>query len=223
MGTTRLLKQEWAAFYSTLESAEPDAPTSCGDWTTRVLAGHVVATQKGRGIPVFLAFITGLIGITTFGPLRPIAQRQFGKLMDREIARGYPALLDELRRGPPLTYRFPGFAWVRLWEIWVHHEDVRRPTGAGPRLTTPELERIFWKMVALIGMPQGRRFGPVGVLAVNLDGGKIRLRKGPTETRIVGQPSEILLFLSGRRDTARVDLEGTEIDVAAVLAAPLGV
>ncbi|MGH9096400.1 MAG: maleylpyruvate isomerase family mycothiol-dependent enzyme [Acidimicrobiales bacterium] len=221
--TSRLLRQEWADLYDTLASSGPEAPTLCGGWTTSVLAAHVVATQKGRGIPVFLAFVTGLIAITTLGPLRPVAQRQFGRLMDHELARGYPALLRELHRGPPLTYQFPGFAWVRLWEIWIHHEDVRRANGGSPRQSAPKVESILWRMVAMIGITQGRRFGSNGVVARSSNRRAIRLHCGSPEVHIVGAPGEVLLFLNGRKKTAAVQLEGPAHAVSEVAMAQLGV
>ncbi len=49
------------------------------------------------------------------------------------------------------------------------------------------------------------------------------LRKGFPEAKITGAPGEIVLYLMGRKQAARVELSGSEMAVAALSSAPLRV
>src|SRR5690349_5274014 len=87
-----VLRRERAALCDTLERLGPDAPTLCAGWTTADLAAHLVVRERDpRSGP-------GIVAGDAFGG-------RFGryteKLMGREKAKGYPALLARLRSGPP--------------------------------------------------------------------------------------------------------------------------
>src|SRR5918995_2840020 len=96
----------------------PDAPTLCGDWTTRDLAAHLVVRERRPD---------GAIGILA----KPLAG--YGeKVRKHEAERDYDRIVDRVRRGPPLLSPMrpaPIERLVNTIEYFVHHEDVRRASG----------------------------------------------------------------------------------------------
>jgi uncharacterized protein (TIGR03085 family) len=107
-------QRERAALVETMRTVGPEAPTLCGDWTTRDLTAHLVV-REGRldatpGIAVpFLAGYTEKV------------RRQAAESTDWEV------LLDKVASGPPLYSPFKIFDPVaNMGEMFIHHEDVRR-------------------------------------------------------------------------------------------------
>src|SRR5664280_361495 len=100
----------------------PQAPTLLAPWTTRDLAAHLVLRER--------AYLAGP-GLVLPGAWGRLAERRRRAL----ALRDFTWLSATIRSGPP-----PGFfriGWVRrlpnLNEFFVHHEDVRRANGRGPR------------------------------------------------------------------------------------------
>jgi hypothetical protein len=87
---------ERAALVETMRTVGPDAPTLCGDWTTRDLAAHLVVRERrldataGVAVP-FLAGYTAKV------------QRQVTDSTD------WDDLLDKVASGPPLYSPFKLF------------------------------------------------------------------------------------------------------------------
>jgi uncharacterized protein (TIGR03085 family) len=96
----------------------------------------------------------------------------------------------------------------------VHHEDVRRAVdGWEPRPLSHDTESALWAMLR-----RGSRM-MVGNLAMGLvlatpDGLEAVVRKAkagqPTAT-VTGPPGELAMFLSGRQDHARVEIDPPEL------------
>jgi uncharacterized protein (TIGR03085 family) len=115
-------QRERAALVETMRSIGPDAPTLCGDWTTRDLAAHLVVregrldTAPGIAVP-FLAGYTEKV------------RRQVAESTD------WDGLLDKIGSGPPIFSPFKLLDPVaNMGEMFIHHEDVRRAqTGWEPR------------------------------------------------------------------------------------------
>ena len=114
-----------------------DAPTLLGSWTTHDLAAHLVLREHD-----YLA-APGLVVPGTWGRL---AERRRLALTKTAFAD----LVSTVRAGPP-----PGFfkvGWVRrfpnLNEFFVHHEDVRRASGLGPRTNPPAEDVALFRNVA---------------------------------------------------------------------------
>ena len=115
-------QRERAALVETMRTVGPDAPTLCGDWTTRDLAAHLVV-REGRldttpGITVpFLAGYTEKV------------RRQAAESTDWD---------ELLTRSRPDRRFFSPFKILdpvaNMGEMFIHHEDVRRAqTGWEPR------------------------------------------------------------------------------------------
>lgn len=112
---------ERALLADSLEAVGPQAPTGCGQWTAFDLGAHVVAGEWAGGAPAFCIRALGARGVQ-FHP-RPQAVDQF---IARTRRRGFPAVIEHLRRpGPRLLLTAPVVAST-LFEVWMHHDDLAR-------------------------------------------------------------------------------------------------
>jgi uncharacterized protein (TIGR03085 family) len=205
-----VLLAERAALCDTLERYGPTAPTLCEGWLTLDLAAHLVVRERdprsGPGI---------LFGDTFFG-------RYTRTLMDRAKAKGYPALVVRLRAGPPFIMQ-RAMAGVNVNENWIHHEDVRRANGEAPRPPDPDVDEILWRMLQRTGKFATRRARGTGVELVLPDGRKAVLRKGSSSVTLTGAVGELVLYLSGRRSAAQVELSGDPAAIELIQTMKLGV
>ena len=186
----------------------PDAPTLCGDWTTADLATHLVVRERNP--------LAGP-GIVLGGPF----ERLTDWAMDREHRRGFATVVDRLRAGPPLIpWGLPGVgSFLNLNEFFVHHEDVRRANGDGPRLDRPELDDALRPVVRRMAGLQLRR-AKVDVELVDLTGRSLA-RRGQDPPTVIGRPGELLLWVNGRGRVADVEYRGTGDQVAQLRSAKL--
>jgi uncharacterized protein (TIGR03085 family) len=189
----------------------PDAPTLCEGWATLDLAAHLVVreTDPRAGLAI--------LGGDRFASLER-------KLMDRARAQGYETLVERLRGGPPaVPWRLPGLRpLLNLNEWFVHHEDVRRAGGDEPRADRPDLDGALWAGLGRAGRFMLRRVKGAGVALEAPGFGELPARGDGPAARIVGGPQELVLYLTGRRSAARVEVTGPEGAVAALEAANLG-
>ena len=190
----------------------PDAPTLCEGWTTADLAAHLVVRERDpRSGP----------GILLGGRFEEYTDR----LVARDKERGYEAVVERVRSGPPaVPWRIPGVREVlNLQEYFVHHEDVRRPNGRGPRTDVPELQEAIWNNLRRGARFQVRKVRGVGVELGWPGHGTITAKRGEPVVRIDGDPGELVLRLLGRRSAAQVDVTGDADAVAAFEGAELGI
>lgn len=200
--------QERAALCDLFESLGPDAPTLLDGWTTRKLAAHLVLRERDPIAAPCLVLP---------GPPARFADRRTTALVER---KEFSWLVARLRSGPPIGFfRLP---WIRAFpslnEFFVHHEDVRRAAGRGPREDlTPALETALWRNVQ-----RGSRFLSRRVRGVGLDivwtgtPQRIVVRTGDPIAELSGLPGELLLYLFGRQAAARVEVTGPPAAVAAI-------
>jgi uncharacterized protein (TIGR03085 family) len=202
-------RDERAALTDLMAGLGPDAPTLCGDWTTRDLAAHLVVRER-RPDTALGAVLPGLGGW---------AERTRTGLRD---GTSWDELLARLRTGAP--------AWspmgnsltepaINLLEFFVHHEDVRRAQpGWGPRALPSALEDQLWSTLKLAGALATRSW-PGGLTVAAPDGRSVRLRRGEPDVTVTAAPSELVLFCTGRQRAARVSADGPADAVAALNAA----
>jgi uncharacterized protein (TIGR03085 family) len=167
----------------------PDAPTLCEGWTSFDLTAHLV--------------------------LREHFKRWGDERMSQEKAQGFGTLVGRLRAGAPLVpWRLPkARTLLNGLEYFIHHEDLRRANGLTRRTDRPDLDDLAWSAVGLTGRGLARKIRPYG-LEISRPGGSSRqFGKAPRAT-LIGEPSEIVLYLSGRRDAAEVRVEGDPAAVA---------
>lgn len=189
-----------------LDELGPQAPTVLDPWTTHDLAAHLVLRERD---------LMAAPGLVVPGAWSRFAERRRLALKDT----GFGGLVALVRSGPP-----PGLfriGWVRrgpnLNEFFVHHEDVRRANGAGPRTLPPEEEAALFRNVAQAGRLLARRLRGTGLdlVWVGTDD-VIALRHGRATAQVRGRPGELLLFLFGRREVAEVKVTGAREAIEAL-------
>ncbi|KOG35730.1 TIGR03085 family metal-binding protein [Streptomyces resistomycificus] len=190
-------KRERLLLADLLEAAGPEAPTLCEGWLTRDLAAHVVVRERRPDA-------AGGMLIKQLAPRLDRAMAEFA-------AKPYEELIQLIRTGPP---RFSPFSLKQIdeasntIEFYVHTEDVRR---AQPDWSTRELDPVFqdalWSRLERTARLMGRAV-PTGLVLRRPDGQTAVAHRGTPVVTATGEPSELLLFLYGRQDAAKVDLDG---------------
>jgi uncharacterized protein (TIGR03085 family) len=203
---------ERAKLSDLLDELGPDAPTLLAPWTTRDLAAHLVLRERDP---------LAAPGVVLPGAWARLAERRQGALAQRDFSW----LIERFRSGPP-----PGFfriGWVRrlasLNEFFVHHEDIRRANGRGPRTNEHAMDDALWFCVGRAPWFLARRLRGAGLDLQWAGTDKaIRARRGEPAARITGPPGELLLYLFGRQNAAHVELSGPDAATDAVRSAHFG-
>ena len=189
----------------------PDAPTLCEGWATADLAAHLVIRENDlRSGP-------GLV-VERFAPFTH-------RLQDRAKAKGYARNVAKLESGPPpLPWKVPGLRdLLNLNEWFVHHEDVRRANGMKRREDRDDLDDALWSLTQRLVKLTARRLGEFGLVLVRADGTQHVAKAASRSVELRGEPSEIALYLAGRRTAADVSFDGDADAIAALQTAQLGV
>ena len=201
-------QRERAALVETMRTVGPDAPTLCGDWTTRDLAAHLVV-REGRPD-------------TTPGIAIPFLAGYTEKVRRQAAQDDWEELLSKIASGPPLYSPFKLVDPVaNMGEMFIHHEDVRRAqSGWEPR----QLDDATVKALGR-GLPIMARLtlakAPARVTLRTPQGKElVTLGRGPQLT-VTGEPQEQLLFISGR-DAVRLDFDSDAPLIEAVRASRRG-
>ncbi|MGW7021539.1 TIGR03085 family metal-binding protein [Streptomyces decoyicus] len=205
-------KRERLLLADLLESAGPEAPTLCEDWTARQLAAHVVVRERRADAA------GGIL-------VKPLAARL--ERVQKEFAgRPYDELIRLIRTGPP---RMSPFALKQVdeasntVEFYVHAEDVRRaqPDWA-PRELDPVFADALWSRIEKMARVLGRK-APVGLVLRRPDGRTAVAHRGTPVVTVVGEPGELTMFAFGRQEAADVELDGDKDAIDRLMAAKLGV
>src|SRR5262249_20809136 len=138
--------------------------------------------------------------------------------------RDLTELVAAVRAGPRGFFRL---RWVRqvanLNEFFVHHEDVRRANGLGPRPTPPAEDAPLFANVRPARRLPARHLRGLGLeLEWAGTGEAVTAGRGQRTARLRGRPGELLLFLFGRGDAADVELTGPPAAVDTVRRASFG-
>jgi uncharacterized protein (TIGR03085 family) len=185
----------------TFADTDPDQPTLCEGWTVRHLLAHLVQREH-EPLSRFADQLS-----------RPAPghEQRMGRLVDQARSReGYNALLSRFARGPS---RLSPMAWadeaVNFLEYVIHHEDVRRGGGRTPgaRPLPDKEEAAIWARLRLMAR-LGYRRAPVGVELALPSGERYRAHGSGDGVVLTGDPLELLLHASGRRQAAHVELSG---------------
>jgi uncharacterized protein (TIGR03085 family) len=209
---SRLARTERAALCDTALQVGPDRPTLCEGWTVKDLVVHLLVRE---GSPAAVGIAVAPLAWLTAAESRRVGRRDFAELVEK------------LRTGPP---RLSPYAVPKVDELanglefFVHHEDIRRAQpGWTPRPLGDDVERTLWPMVRGFGRRLVRT-SPVGVtITDSVTGSTALLRGGVPSVTVRGLPSEVTLYVFGRRDQARVELLGNDEAVARLKATALGV
>lgn len=209
MSATQVLLQERSELCDTFVKYGPDAPTLCSGWLTLDLAAHLVAREARSDAAV------GLV----FPPLAGHLQR----VMDRYKQKGYDPLVAMLRTGPPWMHRTGPLATANVNENFIHHEDIRRASGAGPRAISSEMDAILWRMLGFAARMSKKAVKGAALTFRTPDGRERVVSTGGAPVTLTGAPGEITLYMSGRKDAADVAITGDPVGMAIVHAAGFGV
>ena len=212
---TTPVSQERRRFADELIAAGPDAATLCEGWDARDLAAHVVLRERrpDAAIGVIASFLSGYTQ----------------KVQDKIAARDYAALVDTLRSGPP--------AWsptridridvlANTTELFVHHEDVRRAAdGWEPRDLDADLVADLAVSLRRSAKLFARR-AEVGLVLEPDDGSEPIVAKKPGDdgrsVTVRGPIGELVLYMFGRGDHARLEYDGSPDAQATLAATPFG-
>ncbi|MFF2325968.1 MULTISPECIES: TIGR03085 family metal-binding protein [unclassified Streptomyces] len=204
-------KRERLLLADLLEAVGPEAPTLCHGWTTRDLAAHVVVRERRPD--------------AAGGVLLGVLKNRLERVQAEYAAKPYEELIQLIRTGPPRMSPF-GLKQVdeaaNTVEFYIHTEDVRR---AQPDWSRRELDPVFagvlWSRTERMARLLGRR-SPVGLVLRRPDGQTAVAHKGTPVVTVTGEPDELLLFVYGRQNAAKVDLEGDKEAVDRLHTAELG-
>lgn len=188
-----------------------DQPTLCGEWNVKELIAHLLLRE---GSPEVL------------GAAIPALSKLNERGLRRLAAGNFAVLVERLRNGPP---RLSPFAIPKVdvllntVEYFVHHEDIRRAQPAwSPRNLPSRHQDLLWKMLRVGGKRLVRQAG-VGVVIERSDTGvRAVLKRGDSSVVVRGLPSEVVLFIYGRKSQADVELLGSDADIAGLGDASLG-
>ncbi|OBH31163.1 TIGR03085 family protein [Mycobacterium sp. E342] len=213
MSRPALDTQERLALCSLFDELGPSVPTLLNGWTAHDLAAHLVLRERNP--------LAGPCMVLP-GPFARFAERRRVNLARR---RDFGWLVARIRSGPPVGFFRIG--WVRalanLNEFFVHHEDLRRGNGFGPRCLAPELEAALWRNVRRGGRFLARRLSGCGLEVSWVGtGARATVRAGAPVAALSGAPGELLLYLFGRVGSAEVEVSGPPEAIAAVRRAHFG-
>ncbi|TFV61293.1 TIGR03085 family protein [Geodermatophilus sp. DF01-2] len=194
-----LAERERAALADLLEELGPGAPTCCAGWTTAHLAAHLVARERRPDtLPGY-----GVEQLGVAGPLSAWSHRVEDRLRS---TTSYPEVVARLRSGPPpwAPLGWPPVAQaLNTTEYAIHHEDVRRaqPDWKPRALSVADQDALWPAATVFARRAAGRR----GLVLRRSDATGVEKRIGAGGRTVTGEPLELLLWVSGRRDVARVE------------------
>lgn len=191
----------------------PDAPTLCGDWTTRDLAAHLVMRERRPD---------GAVGIVVSK-----AAGYADKVQTGIAGTPWEELVAQIRSGPPVwspTRISSVDKLANTFEFFVHHEDVRRAAGTWTQrdldhATAVALHDLLSRMAKrLVGKsPIGIVFEPTEELA------PIVAKDAEPSVTVRGTVGDLVLFAFGRQDHTIVEVAGDNESITAVMNASFGV
>lgn len=209
---TRLSQTERAELCDDALLVGEDQPTLCEGWTVKDLVVHLLLRESSpAAVGIAVPQLSGALDA---------ASRRLGR-------RDFTVLVERLRGGPPRwsPYAVPRLeATLNTLEYFVHHEDIRRAQPDWePRELSARTDRTLWKAIAGGGKTLLRR-SKVGVTLENAATGEQRVVKDLEPMVVVrGLPSELVMFVFGRKEHATVDLTGPDEAVATLRDTSLGV
>lgn len=195
-----------------LVAVGPDAPTLCDGWTARDLAAHVVIRERRPDAAVGI-LVGALSGYTD-------------KVQAKTADGDWDDLVDRMRTGPPLwspTRVDKVDRAVNTIEFFVHTEDVRRAAEDWtPREIDAELENDLAAALERAAKMLTKS-APTGVTLAADGREPFVAHAGDPMVTVRGPIGELVLFVYGRQEHARVEFEGPDDAVAQLRTATFGI
>lgn len=205
-------QSERHALCNLLLEVGPDAPTLCAGWTTQDLAAHIIVRESRPDAA------GGIL-------IKPLAA--YGEKVRQGVAqRDWKSLVEAIRNGPPRLSPMRLSFLDRLTntvEFFVHLEDVRRAQpNWEPRPLLDDLESQLRTSITQGGRLFARK-SPCGLILQIAQGSSIVAKKGEPSVTVTGEVGELIMFVYGRQNHARVDISGPDDLVQAVRSTSFGV
>jgi uncharacterized protein (TIGR03085 family) len=206
-------QQERAALCDLFTEVGPDAPTLCGDWTTRDLAAHLVVRERRPDAAVGIV-VSKAAGYTD-------------KVQSGVATTDWDDLIETVRSGPPMWSPMRIGAIdkaANTIEFFVHLEDVRRASDDWePRELDAGLTETLYSMLSKMAKRLVNS-SSVGIVLAPDDGrAEIVAKAAEPSVTVSGPVGELVLFVYGRQAHSRVDLAGDDASVTAVTGASFGI
>ncbi len=197
MPGSHIVRLERARLCDVLTEAGQEAPTLCEGWLTRDLAAHLFVRER-RPLAMPGILLGGRFAKLTAGSMASALRRH-----------GYAGLVARVRSGPPPLWR-PLDDLVNITELFVHTEDVRRAAPTSDPRNDPQLDSVLWAALGRMSRLLTRKVRGVGLELERPDGARIVARRGQPRAVLSGGAQELVLFLHGRGQVARVSLSGAD-------------
>lgn len=200
-------------FADLLAEIGPEAPTLCGEWTTRDLAAHIVIRDRRPDA------MPGIL-IPNFASYTDKVQSKLSQSDE------YGDLVRKVREGAPYWSPMRIDAVDRLAntaEFFVHLEDVRRAQPEWePRELDQELEDDLHAVLTR-GAKMMARKAPAGITFAPAGRASLVVNKREPMVQVSGNVGELVLWIYGRQAHAIVSYEGDEAAVQQLRTASFGV
>jgi len=182
---------ERAQLCDLLDEIGPARATLCEGWTTHHLVAHL-AVREG-----------------SFREQLRSAGRDGDRLVDETVrTHDFGELVERVRSGPPRlsVWGLPGADRVlNTLEYLIHHEDARRgEPGWEPRELPRWVEDAVWSQVVRTAKLSSLRRKERLTFVRADTGDEAVVSRGEGEQVLGGLPSELALYVSGRKQAARV-------------------
>lgn len=195
---------EREAFAGTFLALGPQAPTILPGWDAEDLLEHLLGRERYPHL---------VMGPKLPGPLGRRAAAARAARRDQpwehrvEIFRQGPGRFSPVGRLDALSGQ---------GELLIHHEDLRRAQPDWEVRQLPaDAAADAWRAVALMA-PLAMRVRADVTLVSPQGGRQLRSRGAAGSLRVHGDPLELLLWVSGRDEVARVRIHGDRVALAAL-------
>ncbi|MFF7180546.1 TIGR03085 family metal-binding protein [Streptomyces sp. NPDC008121] len=192
-------KRERLLLADLLEAAGPEAPTLCEGWLTTDLAAHVVVRERRPDAAA--------------GSVVPLLKGRLDRVQAEFADKPYEELVQLIRTGPPKMSPFTikqVDEGANTVEFYVHAEDVRRAQPDwSPRELDPVFSDVLWARLEKGARLLGRK-APVGLVLRRPNGQTAVAHRGTPVVTVSGEPGELTMFLFGRQDAAKVEIDGEQ-------------
>jgi uncharacterized protein (TIGR03085 family) len=112
---------------------------------------------------------------------------------------------------------------MNVLEYTIHHEDVRRTVGEWEeRKGLDELQEIIWKIQKRSAHLMARKLEDIDLTLSRPSGETAHISKSGRQVTLTGEPIELAMFMTGRRDKALVEISGDDSAVREMRSGNLG-
>lgn len=192
----RTHETEREEFAATFLALGPTAPTILPGWDSAALLEHLHLRERAPHL-----MLAHRLPDPLSGRARAALERYRSTPWEQRVAgfRTAPGPLSPIGRLDALSGQS---------ELLIHHEDLRRAQdGWEPRRTSAARAEDAWRAVGLMA-PLAMSVRADVTLVSPLGGRRLRARRSAGSLRVHGEPLELLLWVSGREEVARVQVHG---------------